>query len=324
VVQQNSIALVLSGGMGLGAYQAGAYEALQAKDALGASWIAGSSVGAVNAALIAGAEPGREVSTLREFWSAGDLWFPAPALHGHLGHAQAWLSVIHARLFGAAGHFRPRLWSGPLSEFRSLYDLTPMKNRLEKLVDFERVNAGETRLSVAATDIESGELVLFDTGRGTRLTIDHLLASCGFLPEFAPVEIDGRLLGDGGLAANAPIEAIADGGGLPADQMLFIIDLFSRQGPRPKSFEEALARKNDLLFGNQTLLRLEAWSRSGRLGQVIYLCYQPSEDEAGPEKTFDLSRRTITERWAAGARDMNKALKLAASGSPREGITVIR
>jgi predicted acylesterase/phospholipase RssA len=84
----------------------------------------------------------------------------------------------------------------------------PLKTRLAELVDFSRLNGGEVRVSVATTDIETGELVIFDTARGHRIELDHVLASCGFLPEFPAVEIDGRLLGDGGLSANAPVEAL--------------------------------------------------------------------------------------------------------------------
>jgi NTE family protein len=259
--------------------------------------------------------------TLRQFWAGGDLWFTA-GLSGHLAHAQNWLSVLHTRLFGASGHFRPRLWSGPLQPFRSLYDLTPMKVRLTRLVDFERLNSGEVRLSVAATDIETGELVIFDTAAGSRITIDHLLASCGFLPEFAPVEVNGRLLGDGGLAANAPIEAVVHNGAAHPEP-IFVIDLFARDGRRPDSFEDALARKNDLMFGNQTLRRLEAHAGSG-IGPVVYLSYRAPPEEAGPEKTFDLSRQSIADRWAAGVRDMKRALDIATAANHLEPLTIVR
>ena len=166
---------------------------------------------------------------LRAFWSAGDLWFRAASFPGHLGHAQNWFSVVHTRLFGSSGHFRPRLPSawGP---FRSLYDLAPMKERLERLIDFGRLNSGAVGFGVAATDIETGELVVFDPTKGDQISIDHLLASCGFLPEFAPVEIGGRLLGDGGLSANAPIEVLGNGA---ANGLVFVIDLFARDGERP-------------------------------------------------------------------------------------------
>src|SRR4029078_4095477 len=120
-------------------------------------------------------------------------------------------------------------------------------------VDFGRLNSGEVRFSVATTDIETGELVIFDTSKGDNISIDHILASCGFLPEFAPVDVGGRLLGDGGLSANAPIEAVANDA---SDKIIFLIHLFARDGERPRSCEDALARKNDILFGNQTMQRL--------------------------------------------------------------------
>jgi NTE family protein len=310
--------LVLSGGLGLGAYQAGAYQTLE-EAGRRPIWVAGSSVGAVNGALMVGSAQEHRVNTLKEFWWAGDLWFRAPAFPGYLGHAQNWFSVVHTRLFGASGHFRPRMPS--LGPFRSLYDLAPMKERLLKLVDFGRLNSGEVRFSVATTDIETGELVIFDTSKGDNISIDHILASCGFLPEFAPVDVGGRLLGDGGLSANAPIEALANDA---SDNIIFVIDLFARDGERPRSFEDALARKNDILFGNQTMQRLAMVTAAGRVGPVIYLSYRPHEAEAGPEKTFDLSRGTISERWAAGAADMESALKQIGDGGSLPPMLVVR
>ena len=313
------VSLVLSGGLGLGAYQAGAYQAME-EDGIELQQIAGSSVGAVNSALIAGSDAKDRIDALRAFWSAGELWFQAASFPGYLGHAQNWFSVVHTRLFGVSGHFRPRVptaW-GP---FRSLYDLAPMKARLERMVDFGRLNSGEVGFSVAATDIETGELVAFSPANGDQISVDHLLASCGFLPEFAPVEIGGRLLGDGGLSANAPIEALGDD--VP-NGLIFVIDLFARDGERPRTLEDALARKNDILFGNQTMQRLQLFSRSGRVGPVVYLSYRPSDEEAGPEKTFDLSRSTIAGRWAAGAADMRAALERIGGDAELPPLTVIR
>jgi NTE family protein len=313
------VSLVLSGGLGLGAYQAGAYEVLD-QGGVEPHQIAGSSVGAVNGALIAGSNAKDRTDVLRAFWSAGDLWFRAASFPGYLGHTQNWFSAVHARLFGASGHFRPRVPSawGP---FRSLYDLAPMKDRLEHLVDFGRLNSGEVRFRVAATDIETGELVVFDSAKGDGISIDHLMASCGFLPEFAPVEIEGRLLGDGGLSANAPIEALEDD---VSNGLVFVIDLFARDGERPRTLEDALARKNDILFGNQTMQRLQLLSAAGRIGPVAYLSYRPSDEEAGPEKTFDLSRSTIAGRWAAGAADMRAALERIGQIDELPPLTVIR
>jgi NTE family protein len=146
----------------------------------------------VNAALIAGSPPDERVSALRTFWIRKECPLATPRnpfATTTWRHAQNWMKVIETRLFGAAGHFRLRLLSHPLEPFSGIYDLTPMRQRLETLVDFGRLNSGEIRLTVATTDIETGDMLLFDTRQGARIGMDHLLASCGFLPEFPPIEI---------------------------------------------------------------------------------------------------------------------------------------
>jgi len=321
--------LVLSGGIGLGAYQAGVYEALHEREDLSLDWLAASSIGAVSAALIAGTPREQRVAALRAFWMNppfGSAVFPGVEIGGPWRHAQNWISVLQARLFGARGHFHPRLASPSSEGFTSIYDLGPMRRRIEKLVDFERLNNGNIRLCVATTDIETGDPVVFDTGNAMRVGIDHLQASCGFLPEFPPVEIDNRLLGDGGLSTNAPFEPVVEEQD-DRERITFVVDLYARDGGRPTGLESALARKNDLLFGNQTYLRLEAWQRERQLreevarlrdrgtarkgrrkNRVFYLSYRAPPEEAGPEKAFDLSRSTIETRWRAGRLDMQEAL----------------
>jgi NTE family protein len=161
------------------------------------------------------------------------------------------MGAIQTRLLGSPGHFYPRIPPATPLAFQSLCDSTPMKQRLLGLIDFGRLNSGEVRVCVAATDIETGEPVIFDSSN-SRIEIDHLMAGCGFLPEFAPVEVDGRLLGDGGLSLNSPVDPILQSdveGGLE----LYVIDLYARDGERPNSFEAAAERKNDLLFETKPL-----------------------------------------------------------------------
>jgi NTE family protein len=245
------IALVFSGGIGLGAYQARAYEALQEREDLRLDWISGSSVGAVNAALIAGTPREGHLEALRAFWMNapfGSAVLPGANIGGPWRHAQNWMSVLQARLFGAWGHFHPRLASSRLDGFASLYDLSPMRRRIEKLVDFERLNNGDIRVCVATTDVETGDLVVFDTRKATGVAIEHLLASCGFLPEFAPVEIDGRLLGDAGLSANAPFEPV----------------LASREAVRPvaRDSRKPLAGRNARYAGGPKTIRQQQRCRA--------------------------------------------------------------
>lgn len=148
------------------------------------------------------------------------------------------------------------------------------------------------------------------------------MASCGFLPEFAPVEHDGRLPGDGGLSFNAQFDTIPDSD-VKSDLSLHIIDLYARDGDRPISLEGAIERKSDLLFGNQTYLRLkycvelrkarrelEGGPQSRPRDRIVLLSYRPGMEEPGPEKSFDLSPAALAQRWKAGLLDMDHALDL--------------
>jgi len=238
----------------------------------------------------------------------------------------------------------------------SLYDLAPLRATLERLIDFDRLNdGGSPRVSIVTTDIETGEAVVFDTGRGDRIGPDHLVATCGFLPDFAPVEIEGRLLGDGGLSANAPMETVLLDPKAGDDLLCFVVDMFSPEGRRPATLEEAAARRWDLMFGNQsrqTLRSLEAEFRlrsglarlahrlgpkarqdpdiapvladaSERTATLLYLSYRAPRHEAGPEKPFDFSRATLADRWESGFLDMTEAVRLAGErGRQASGLSV--
>jgi NTE family protein len=224
------------------------------------------------------------------------------------------------------GFFHPRL-PIPAPHFGGLYDLGPTRERLMCLIDFERLNSGDPRITICATDLESGDSVLFDSA-SARIEIDHILASCGFLPEFAPVEISGRWLGDGGFSLNAPFDPVLE----TQDPLrLYIVDLFARDGNVPDDLEAAAERKSDLTFGNQTYQRLRPAMETRKLraelqGQdredlVYLLSYRPGPEEAGPEKSFDLSATTMAQRWQAGLLDMEHA---AAMAPIRNGICSVR
>lgn len=305
------VAMVFSGGLGLGAYHAGVYEAF-ITSAQPLHWITGSSAGAITAALIAGGPPNDATARLRNYWghsSAIRAIAPDPTRH-----LAGWMDALAARLFGSIGHFRPRLPLNPLDRlgFPSIYDLSPTRRRVRELVDFAYLNAGEMRVTIAATDLKSGDPVLFDSEKEA-IEIDHILASCGFIPEFAPLWIGDRLIGDGGLSLNAPFDPVLEQAERPV--RLFIMDLFPRDGPLPNGLEAALERKNDLLFGNQTFLRLKQAVQSRSLAlrlqnlstvcdEIYLLSYRPGAEEAGPEKSFDFSHAAIAQRWRAGFLDM--------------------
>lgn len=331
-------ALILSGGLALGAYQLGAIERLERARRFDFTAIAGASIGAINGAIIAGNPPERRLERLHAFWEelAEDRkvieWVDPLGLlrSGSPRHAHNWLSVATARLTGARSLFRPR---GPLRRgtggVPSLYDADRTRATLVRFVDFERLNEGGIRFCCAATDIATGESVVFDTARGDHITADHLLASGSLLPAFDPVEIDGRLLGDGGFSANAPLEPLlaSDRIGDPVD-VCFLIDLFAPDGPVPQSLERVAERASDLKFACQTRMRLDAIMREREIEAVssdvdapgtdlYYLSYRSLREEAGPEKAYDFSARSIADRRAEGAADAEAALvaQAAASGS---------
>jgi NTE family protein len=193
-----TIGMVFAGGLGLAAYHAGVYQAFAEKE-LPLHWVTGSSAGAVTAALIAGNVKADLIGRLQSFWNVAPVMAQTPNPGRHLF---GWMGALRSRLVGSPGHFHPRIPSINPFEFKSLYHLAPMRERLLRLIDFGRLNSGEIRVCVVATDLQSGEPVIFDSQQEP-IQIDHLMASCGFLPEFAPVEINGRLLGDGGLSLNA-------------------------------------------------------------------------------------------------------------------------
>jgi NTE family protein len=312
------LSVVLSGGVALGAYQAGVYEGLQAAHRVG--WIAASSVGAVNGALVVGVPAEQRKEALAAYWLYGSPWQADPWVRtGSVRHVFNWLSVAQGRLLGSPRHVRAR-------GLQSLYDLQPTVDYLRRAVDFGRLNGGEIRFTVATVDIETGDPVYFDTGKGQRIEMDHILASCGFLPEFAPVELGGRLLGDGGLGVNAPIEPVLDEQRVGA---ALVVDLFARDGERPGGIEAALERKNGLLFGNQTYARLDIyrkhWEKTGQdAPSVLYLSYRPAREEAGPEAPFDFSRISAQDRWREGKLDALEALEQLESSLQPGSVTAIR
>ena len=345
-----TVALVLAGGVALGAYEAGAYAALhEAGSALLPSWLASSSIGTVNAAIIAGNEPNRRVEKLRQFWALNatdplplsSFWFGRPA-SGPRRVAYNQAGVLETLFLGRPGIFRPRMAPGPRAGARdtsALYDLDPLRQRLGDFVDFDILNSGAVRLSIATTDVVTGERIVFDTAQRL-IGPEHVVASCALLPIFAPVEVEGRLLGDGCLSANTPLDVILDSA--PADDMIcFVVDLFAREGSRPKTMAAGLARAGDLAFANQTRAILEGRQREYQLREIIghlgehlppetrdnpdiasvlsegrtrqprlfYLSYRAAPDEVGFAKVFDFSRATTGDRWREGAGDMQAALR---------------
>src|SRR5262245_45148008 len=232
--------LVLQGGGALGAYQGGAYEALAAADQR-PDWIAGISIGAVNAALIAGNPPGRCVRKLREFWErvSSRLTIPPIATDDTSRKIFNETSAAFVASVGAPGFFGPRfppafVMPPGSAEAISFYDTSPLKATLEELVDFDRLNSGEVRVSVGAVQVRTGNMKYFDTAHGDVIRAEHIMASGALPPGFPPVVIDGQEYWDGGLVSNTPLQYVLDGSEHRDDMVVFQIDLFPRKGPMPE------------------------------------------------------------------------------------------
>src|SRR5690242_20383002 len=186
------IGLVLQGGGALGSYQAGVYEALSTSE-YPPDWVAGISIGAVNAAIIAGNAPEKRVERLRSFWES----ITAPTASwpsGVAGPLATWrqkASGLAALLFGQPGFFAPRPvhhWLSPVKP-TSYYSTDALKVTLERLVDFDRINhTKDMRLSVGAVNLRTGRFAYFDSAEIT-IRPEHVMASGALPPGFPAVEI---------------------------------------------------------------------------------------------------------------------------------------
>src|ERR1700720_1173647 len=227
------VALVLQGGGALGSYQAGVYEALSTSQYL-PDWIAGISIGAINAALIAGNAPDKRVERLTAFWEG--ITSPSllsPILSGTITDDHRSASALSALMFGQPGFFAPR---SPTQWFfgtqpTSLYDTSALKDTLERLVDFDRINAREVRFSVAAVNVRTGNFAYFDNAEIV-IRPEHVMASAALPPAFPAVEIDGELYWDGGLVSNTPLQYVVEY--IPRrSRLIFQVDLFHAHGKPP-------------------------------------------------------------------------------------------
>src|ERR1700710_1594560 len=258
--------LVLQGGGALGSYQAGAYQALCHHD-FEPDWIAGISIGAINAAIIAGNPRETRVERLKEFWemvSSPVSW--SPITKGD--RARSLFNETSAALiatFGVPGFFTPRfppapIWPPGSPQSQSYYDTAPLKKTLERLVDFDRINDLKTRLSVGAVGVTSGNLKYFDNFEfrksGKTIGPEHIMASGALPPGFPSIEIDGEHYWDGGISSNTPLDYVLDEE-TRADLLIFQIDLFSARGPLPTTLLEAAEREKDIRFSSRTRMNTD-------------------------------------------------------------------
>ncbi len=301
------IALVFQGGGALGAYQGGVYQALH-EAGIEPDWVIGTSIGAINGAIIAGNEPGRRLERLREFWDRMERkspWDAAPlpaftqmpfvqmrlpfaqplALLG--GNIAAQMMTIFS---GVAGYFSPNraLAFGGLNaavgvEQAGFYTIEALHETLSSLIDFQHINARQPRLTVGAVNVRSGKMHYFDS-RAMPLTLKHVLASGALPPAFPAIRIDGDPYWDGGIYSNTPVETVFDD--YPRrDSVVFTVQMWHAAGPEPESVWQVLNRQKDIQFASRTDSHIMRQEHIHQLRHIVreLVRRMPEEQRETPE-----------------------------------------
>lgn len=354
----NRVVLVLQGGGALGAYQAGIYQGLH-EHGLIPDWVVGTSIGAINAAIIAGNKPQERVAMLEEFWlgvSHYDM-FASHNVPDQLRQFNTRLSSLTAILQGVPGFFSPR----PLPLFAlgfpvdpeqaSFYDNTGLKNSLKKFVDFDYINSEESiRLTVSGVQVKSGKLFDFDSS-GQTIGIEHVMASGALPPGLPPVRVDGELYWDGGLYSNTPLESVLDEEPR-VDTLCFMVDLWSSSGPEPTTLEQVCTRTKDVTYASRSQRHIDTFRKIHNLRHSIRALHEriPSElknasdtaelaamgsastmhivhlsysgrDWQAASKDINFAKGSIKWRWEQGYRDATRAAQQACWIEPVSSLT---
>ncbi|KAB2940183.1 MAG: patatin-like phospholipase family protein [Hyphomicrobium sp.] len=331
--EHGRIVVVLQGGGALGAYQAGVYEALH-EAGIEPDWMIGTSIGAINAALIAGNERDNRVPALREFWrrmAHKSIWHEWAAWPRFVQSA-SYLTTLTA---GLPGFFvpNPLAFLGPHvrlgSDNAGFYSTAPLEKTLSELLDFSLISRNKPRLTVGAAHVRTSRMRYFDS-RNEELSVKHILASGALPPAFPAVRIDGELYWDGGILSNTPAEAIFDDNPR-VNSLVFAVHMWNPQGPEPETIWEVLHRQKDIQYSSRVATHIARQAQIHRLRHIIrelaallpdearrstavkelttYGCLTrmhivrllwPGHDTEDHTKDVDFSPSGIRKRWAAG------------------------
>ena len=355
---KEQVVLVLQGGGALGAYQAGVYQALM-EGGIEPDWVIGTSIGAINGALIAGNAPERRVERLREFWTGMAIAHPLNELWSAplFGNALANLSTL---LSGIPGFFtpNPRVVWGPTYPLgiddAAYYTTQPLRETLARLVEFERIGRRHVRLSVGAVNVRTGEMRYFDS-RDMALAVPHIMASGALPPAFPAIAIDGEYYWDGGIFSNTPIEVVLDD--VPRrNSLIFSVNVWQPHGSHPTTIQQVMTRHKDIQFASRGKTHVARQAQLHRLRHVVreLVTRLPPELQADPvvqdlaeygcgtqmhlvrflvprldgedhTKDIDFTRSGIQRRWKAGFDHASRVLLAKpweASADPLAGIVI--
>ena len=354
------VALVLQGGGALGAYQGGVYQALHESE-VEPDWLVGTSIGAINASLIAGNAPEHRLSALRTFWDRVEhdgSAFPACVFQGN-PYASA--DNVATILSGVPGFFEPNLtniYGDPKAriaiDHTSYYSIAPLKKTLLELVDPERFKSERPRITVGAANVRLGIMHYFDS-LNMPLGIQHILASGALPPAFPPVEVDGEYFWDGGVLSNTPIEAVFDDMKRRSG-LIFTVQVWNQRGEHPRSILQVFNREKDMQYASRTESQIMRQKQIHKLRHVIselanhlpdemrkngavdelcsygcltqmhvVLLQAPALAQETYLKDIDFTTKGIRARWDAGYRDTKQALEQAPwlkACDPHEGVIV--
>ncbi len=335
------IVLVLQGGGALGAYQAGVYQALD-EAGIEPDWVIGTSIGAINAGLIAGNRPGNRLAALQAFWSRTKHSALTQWMAGIPGWGSQVANAVTAAS-GVEGFFKPNPWAAaggwfPMApEAAGYYSTAPLEQTLSELIDLDVLHACTTRLTVGAAHVQSGEMRYFDS-REKALSIKHIMASGALPPAFPAVRIDGELYWDGGILSNTPVEAVFDDNPRQSG-LVFAVHIWNPNGPEPDTMQRVLSRQKDLQYASRATAHVMRQKQIHKLRHVIAeLAARLPDDQRGtPEvkalgaygcltrmhvvrllapplagedhsKDIDFSAAGIKARWDAGYADTVRVL----------------
>lgn len=338
------VVLVFQGGGALGAYQAGAFEAMDAAG-MAPDWLAGISIGSINAAIIAGNRPQDRLNRLHGFWnrvSSGPLAM-MPVLPGvpyrKFFNEVAAVGVMNT---GVPGFFTPRFPPAAMMPeggvaATSHYSTAPLRDSLLEFVDFEYLNTEGPRLSIGAVEVATGNFRYFDSAK-MKIGPEHVMASGALPPGFAAVTINGKQYWDGGLVSNTPLQYVLEDAE-DRDLCIFQVDLFSARGAVPRNLSDVAHREKDIRFSSRTRLTTDRFREKHRIGAaaarlrdklpealrddpdltfltavaparavtLVHLIQRQVASET-QSKDYEFSRASVLDRWAVGVADARLSL----------------
>ncbi len=262
--------LVLQGGGALGAYQVGVFQALH-EAGIEPDWVIGTSIGAINAALIAGSPKGERMDRLADFWRRVEhgQFLGSPLPSWFCAAARNMMAVTT----GIPAFFKPNPAAflsphAPLgAEGAGYYSTAPLRATLAELIDLDQLNNGAVRLTVGASCVRSSEMRYFDS-RDMTLGLDHVMASGALPPAFPPVRIDGELYWDGGILSNTPVEVVFDDNPR-RNSAVFAVHIWNPHGPEPDTIWEVMNRQKDVQYSSRAVSHIKRQRQLHKLRHIV-------------------------------------------------------